>query len=85
MLIDAADDAYPTELQDIKIPLMSDADCNAVDVIADAGGVNDTTMVCAGYPSDDVTICSVSVIQPRLAGDSHRCQCRTRQLPLLDV
>ena len=85
MLIDAADDAYPTVLQDIKIPLMSDADCNAVDVIADAGGVNDTTMVCAGYPSDDVTICSVSVIQPRLAGDSHRCQCRTRQSPLLDV
>ena len=65
--VDHADGAYPTVLQDIKIPLINDTACNAIDVIADAGGVNDTTMVCAGYPSDDVTICSVSVIQPRLA------------------
>ena len=73
MSIDNADDAYPTVLQDIKIPLINDTACNAIDVIADAGGVTNATMVCGGYPYDDVTICSVSVVQPRLAGDSRRC------------
>ena len=58
---DHAADEYPDRLQDVKFPVITDTDCANDDQIQAVGGIENDIMLCAGYPSAYITICSVSV------------------------
>ena len=69
---DHAADEYPDQLQDVKFPLITDVDCADDDEIDAAGGIENDIMLCAGYPSAYITICSVSASETLLQGAAVR-------------
>ena len=55
---------YPDDLQNSRMPLVSDSDCNADGLIDAVGGLpDDALMQCAGHLSAVVTVCSVSAVK----------------------
>ena len=58
---DHAGDENPDRLQDVKFPLITDANCANDAHIAADGGLQNDVMLCAGYTSAYITVCSVSV------------------------
>ena len=54
--------SYPADLQEVKMPLVSDAECEDDPDIDSVGGITEELMLCAGYTGGYITTCSVGVM-----------------------